>query len=453
MNAFTRRGACPALSAPMQTGDGLLVRLNPLSGGFRPELLIGLCKAALQHGNGVIEVTARGSLQVRGLTPQSAPLLARDVDALGIAVRTGLPVEHGSLAGLDPEEVADPRPLASRIRDAARDAGLEERLGPKVSVVLDGGGRSGLAAMTADVRLQAFRDAGRLLWALAVGGDARSASPLAMLPDEAASGAAIAALEAVAALGPAARGRDLDEGRLQRLAVSVRSHIEDTSPEIPSTIPVPADGRLLVPSLLPLRDGRSALTVALPFGQMDAGELIAFTASAEEFGATEIRLAPMRIMLALCPAEAAAKSLRDEAGRLGFVIDTADPRAGMAACPGAPACASGRIPARQLAARMAGENGDVLDGSLEVHVSGCAKGCAHPALAALTLVGAEGGVGLVLAGTARSTPLGQTAAETALQSFGRLASLIRAERRPGETSSVCAARLGSRRLAEAFKTG
>ena len=32
MNAPLRRGACPALAAPMQTGDGLLVRLNPVAG-------------------------------------------------------------------------------------------------------------------------------------------------------------------------------------------------------------------------------------------------------------------------------------------------------------------------------------------------------------------------------------------------------------------------------------
>ena len=37
MNAFSRRGACPALSAPMQTGDGLLVRLNPVAGGLSPK--------------------------------------------------------------------------------------------------------------------------------------------------------------------------------------------------------------------------------------------------------------------------------------------------------------------------------------------------------------------------------------------------------------------------------
>ena len=30
MNAPYRRGACPGLSAPMQTGDGLLVRMRPI---------------------------------------------------------------------------------------------------------------------------------------------------------------------------------------------------------------------------------------------------------------------------------------------------------------------------------------------------------------------------------------------------------------------------------------
>ncbi len=74
--------------------------------------MIGLCEAALRHGNGVMEVTARGSLQIRGLTERSAARFAAAVDALGIAVRTGVPVQTGVLAGLDPDEIADPTPLA-----------------------------------------------------------------------------------------------------------------------------------------------------------------------------------------------------------------------------------------------------------------------------------------------------------------------------------------------------
>jgi precorrin-3B synthase len=39
-----------------------------------------------------------------------------------------------------------------------------------------------------------------------------------------------------------------------------------------------------------------------------------------------------------------------------------------------------------------------------IHISGCAKGCAHPAPAALTVVGTERGCGIIRHGTARGTP-------------------------------------------------
>ena len=183
MNAFSRRGACPALSAPMQTGDGLLVRLNPIAAGqgtegLSPKTLIGLCESAARHGNGIIEVTQRGSIQIRGLTPSSASKLALEVDALGIAVRTSVPVETGPLAGLEPDEIADPRPLAHGIRGAVESAGLSRRLGPKVSVVVDGGGRISLDDLLADVRLAAFRHKGDTLWYCAVGGIAMAGRPL-----------------------------------------------------------------------------------------------------------------------------------------------------------------------------------------------------------------------------------------------------------------------------------
>src|SRR5690606_29163688 len=135
-----RRGACPALSAPMQTGDGLLVRLATSEGGLTPARLAALCRLATRHGNGIVEVTARGSFQIRGLTLASAPLLESDVAALDLPLREGVPVETSPLAGLDPREVANPLPLARAIREAIAAAGLSAGLGPKVSVVVDGGG-------------------------------------------------------------------------------------------------------------------------------------------------------------------------------------------------------------------------------------------------------------------------------------------------------------------------
>ena len=112
---------------------------------------------AARHGNGVVEVTARGSLQIRGLTPDPRrclpPMSMRSASRFAPAYLS----RPEPLAGLDPDEIADPTPLAENIRAAIVAAGLEGRLGPKVSVVVDGGGRSGLDEVAADVRLTAVR--------------------------------------------------------------------------------------------------------------------------------------------------------------------------------------------------------------------------------------------------------------------------------------------------------
>ncbi|MBU0582281.1 MAG: precorrin-3B synthase [Alphaproteobacteria bacterium] len=431
---FTRRGACPALSAPMQTGDGLLVRLNPVAGGLSPNALIGLCKSALAHGNGVMEVTARGSLQIRGLTKSSAQHLAAEVDALGIAVRTGVPVATGELAGLDPDEIADPMPLAERIRAAIAAAGLDGKLGPKVSVVVDGGGRSCLDEVSADVRLTARRAGPETHWQVALAGDARSATPLTVENEQQATETALSLLSAIAALGPTARARDLSP--------SAKLPISPLVGEMAGRPEGGTDAATLL-GVFPLADARIALGIALPFGHADAVELVAFAQQAASLGVVDIRLAPTRTILALCPTNNAAETLQQAAQSLGFVVTSTDPRTAISACPGSPACASGHIAARELAAAVAHDLADLIGTALHLHISGCAKGCAHPGKAALTVVGSEIGAGIVVDGTARDLPLAYTAPEGARDGLARLAQALR---KGGSPSRI----RDAEQLAEAF---
>ena len=92
MDISMRRGACPGLSAPMATGDGLLARLTPAGSTIALDAFAGLCGAAQTHGNGIVEITSRGSIQVRGLSAASAPLFAAEVASLGIEASDGIPV-------------------------------------------------------------------------------------------------------------------------------------------------------------------------------------------------------------------------------------------------------------------------------------------------------------------------------------------------------------------------
>ncbi|MBZ9895356.1 precorrin-3B synthase [Mesorhizobium sp. BR1-1-6] len=494
MNAYSRRGACPVLSAPMQTGDGLLVRLNPVaggpsSGGLSPKLLIGLAESALRHGNGIMEVTARGSLQIRGLTTQSATLLAKEVDALGIVVRTGVPVETGPLAGIDPQEIVDPRPLADRIREAVEDAGLSQRLGPKVSVVVDGGGQLTMDAVTADVRLKAVSTEAGIRWRVSVAGDGRNARLLAVADEGVARDIAVAALRMIAEKGRDAHARDLSERQLVSLAgwlclTSLReappSVLPDISPsrgEItwsPTVSPIsgaakekptskppisPLEGEMSGRTeggasrkpigLFPLAGDVPTLGIGLPYGSMPTERLIALAQSAVTLGTSEIRLAPGRALLFLGQPPAANPSLQQTAATLGFVTAPTDPRTRIAACPGAPACASGRIATRDIAEAIATENADSLDFTL--HVSGCAKGCAHPGPAALTVVGGENGAGLVVNATAKALPAGYRPGYDAARGIGRVAAAIRSERYQGETAAACLTRLGPADIAEAYR--
>lgn len=376
-----RRGACPALDAPMRTGDGLLLRLSPETGGLSPNQLIALCESAARNGNGMVEVTARGSLQFRGFDPASAGRFAEDVGAAGIAVRTGVSVDVGPLAGLDPSELADPRPLADAIRAGIGAAGLQGRLGPKVSVVVDGGGMVSLDMVAADVRLTAERGNDGAVWRLAIGGDAAGALYLGHYDAGTAVEAALTFLEQIARLGRDARARDLIS-KTQLVALCPTRHRWTFL----------------------LHNHRVALRITLPFGSVAADALIRLARTAHAHGISDIRPAPMRCLLAICPDAASAESLRSITADFGF-ITADDVRSSIAACPGGPACASGHIAARQIAEAVASLLADDAAALPSIHISGCAKGCARPAAAALTVVGVESGAALVVDGTSRAKPL------------------------------------------------
>src|SRR5438067_99379 len=131
----------------MLTGDGLLVRLLPAD-HISPECFIALCEAGRRHGNGTIEISARGSVQIRGLTERSAAAFARDVEALAIPAVDGVPIFADPLPE-DPDALIDATKLARELRAAIAQAHLP--LGAKVCVAIDGGGRLHLDALGADL--------------------------------------------------------------------------------------------------------------------------------------------------------------------------------------------------------------------------------------------------------------------------------------------------------------
>src|SRR5581483_11450134 len=199
------RGSCPSLFEPMQTGDGLISRLV-LHEPVTLDRFAALCVAAEEHGNGIIEVTQRGSLQIRGLTEASAPRFATVIAALQISAHAGPPLLVAPLLGLDPTEPWDASPLVSSLLSIFQRLGPElKSLAPKVSVLIDGGGKVHLGALRADMRLVAVQDQ---LFQLALAGTAADARQIGHVTLERAPAAIARLLQMLAARGPCARARD-----------------------------------------------------------------------------------------------------------------------------------------------------------------------------------------------------------------------------------------------------
>jgi precorrin-3B synthase len=89
----------------------------------------------------------------------------------------------------------------------------------------------------------------------------------------------------------------------------------------------------------------------------------------------------------------------------------------------------------------------MLDGSLQVHLSGCVKGCAHPGATPLTLVGGKGVCGIIVNGPAQEQPLLTVSVEALTAAFERLARTVMAMRAPDERASAVLSRLGAARVA------
>ena len=408
-----RRGACPGLSAPMQTGDGLLVRLLPI-GTIPLAAFTELCAAARRFGNGIVEITARGSIQVRGLDVASAPRFAAAVAALGIAAEDGVAVHTNPLAGLDPDEIFDAGNLAADLRRALAERALAVKLAPKVSVAIDGGGALNLDRLSADVRLRAAMVNGEAVYRVSIGGDGMSAATLGFVAPANGAESAIRLLDVLARRGCNARARDTiaAEG-----SAAFRSAVADLLIGESSSCAAPRPGEAI--GTHQLLDGSLACGVGLAFGHADASSLECLIEAADAFGASGLIAAPGRALIAVGLLRDAVPEFATAAERLGFIICTDDPRRHVIACAGAPFCASAHLAARTIAPSIAKTAAQFLDKSFSIHVSGCAKGCAHPAPAALTVVGTPQGCALIANGVPRDAPFAVVAPDELTAAIAR----------------------------------
>ncbi len=377
------RGWCPSLFEPMQSGDGVLLRIKPRASRLAAADARWLAAAALEHGNGAIELTNRGNLQLRGFSAGSAASFAAQAVSMGLAEADPAAERRRTLlvsplAGDDP--ACDPDTLAvARTLEAAllAEPGLDGLPG-KFGFVVDGGGTPGLAGLCCDVGLRAAAGG----WLVEAGG-AVGACSAAEAPFHALR-LARAALACLDAKDRPSRRPGCGPMLFQAAGLRQTATVAPPAAAVPATVgPLP----------------NRAFGIGLPPGRLDAGLLAALAILSERLGDATLRVTPWRTLLLAGLADGAEAVLRPALA--GHLLHPDDPRLRTASCIGAPGCARGSVPAPADAARL----GLLLQGGLFLHVSGCAKGCGHPAAAPLTLVGRDGRYDLVRNGRAGDVPV------------------------------------------------
>jgi precorrin-3B synthase len=361
------KGWCPGLFTPMQSGDGWLVRVQPRRSRLSALDARLIADAAARHGNGIIELTNRGNLQVRGLTPASALLFASEMVAAGLA-GANHNIMVSPLAGDDPGVDAQTIPIADALDGLL--GGLDG-LPDKFLFVIDGGG----LPVPADIAARA--DGGR--WGVWVDGE-----PLGIACQ------AYAVPEIMLRLARAFAANAAGARRMRQVAGSVlaASGLVADAPAIGRT-PSETIG------FLPYRGDAGGFGLGIPFGSMTAPTLQHLAEMAERFCDATLRITPWRSVILTGVARAQLENLHGD----DLITDPADYRRHIVACTGHPRCAEATVDARADAASLA-----ALRSPGTVHVSGCTKGCAHPGAAPITLVGRNGAYDIVRDGRAADPP-------------------------------------------------
>ncbi|MEO0357021.1 MAG: hypothetical protein AAF386_01775 [Pseudomonadota bacterium] len=346
------KGWCPGALRPMMSGDGLLVRVKPWMGRLSRDQVLGLCDIADQFGNGTIDVTSRANLQIRGVAHHGLVVAAlRELDLvdqnLEIEAKRNITVSPDWIAGDETCKLYDA--ITDRISDWPD-------LPNKMGIAIDPKGW--LHDVSADFRFERSIHGGLML--RADGADSGVVVTLETAADQ-----LIDLMQWFVDTGGTEAGR-------------MRRHLKHTC--LPNSFQKmrPATVRKTrSPNWLGTKLG----LMSVVFGQMQSNDLrVCFPCHPN--GPLGLRTTPWGQIV--FEEDYYFGYMNTD----GFSVEPDDPLLLIKACPGAPGCSQAYGNTRDLAHKIAPH----ITGP--THISGCAKGCACPKDAPLTITATPDGYAL-----------------------------------------------------------
>ncbi len=370
-----RTGACPTFERPVLQRDGHLVRVPLVGGALTPDQATAVAQVSATGGTGIIELTNRGNLQIRGIRSAS-------VDAVLDALRAaGLGAPGAALVTISPFAGSAEFALRTSV-EAAVHAALADGpvLSPKFVVHIDDAFAT-TASRRAEIGLALVGDRCRVR--VAGVGECTTSVPSAVA-------ASVALAQLCRTLRGEARVADLLEAHGNAW---VRSGLDAAldGPVSWRAIPVAEAAPALRVGPTTLGSGRRVVLAAARFGRVEAAAL----AGLAELSPANLTVTPWRSFALPSPED--EQELARRLAELGFLVDPADPAAHVIACVGAAGCwqteADTLARAEQVMVDqiVTASPGSAINGI--IHVTGCDKRCATRGPVALTLLGRADGSG------------------------------------------------------------
>jgi precorrin-3B synthase len=440
-------GRCPGALRPMPSGDGLILRVRPRLSKLSLAQLHMLGDAAARFGDGILYLSNRANVQIRGLTEAghsaALDLLAAHtlidgdprVEAIrNIMVTPGIALHRPDAVPEAPEACrilqvqgnarpSDPVLLPKGRRDAMAPSSLGERVGVRgdfqpVSMHHDVG--SGISSKAANAMTRGQKIAAAVEDVLA------TTEALHRLPGkfgmgiQSAHDVDLATMSDVTFLVCADGIAMVLEGAFDRAIL-----FEETGEAVAGFVRVALAFLRLhgkYPSLRRMRDSTAqlgleavlkeanlssapialrfqdrppvgdlgeAFGIAFAFGEITQEALGQIVGFMKREGVAEAGISPHRALV--FPRRGQDETIFHQLARgIGGIIDPGDIRLRVHRCPGAPACSRATVATRRDAEAVLAALRDTGVPLSTIHISGCEKKCAYPRGADITAIGADG---------------------------------------------------------------
>lgn len=370
-----RADACPGALQTHSAADGELARVRVPGGLLRADQLRVLGAAAVELGDGTLELTSRGNVQLRALRPRTAGELGDRLAAAGLLPSDSHETARnllGSVLSGRTGGLLDTRPWVRAFDGGlCADPSLAALPGRFLATFDDG--RGDVAALGGDVGLLALSPGTVALTLAGADSGLRAAPADAVTLALAATRAFLA--ERAAQGGSAWRLAELTDGPAR---VAARVH----GAQVGTRVEVPAEPRVRPIGAVPQDDGRTALAAVVPLGRLTTAHLPLLADLA-----AEVQLTPWRGVVVPDLADGSAAAPLVEAG---LVLDPDSPWTRVTACAGLPGCARSRADVRfDATAAVAARS--LPAGGARQHWAGCERRCGRPGGAVVDVVATGSG--------------------------------------------------------------